>query len=596
MILEDFRIREGSGGAGKWRGGDGVVRRIRFREPMTTSLLANRRRIAPFGLEGGGEGALGKGRVERADGEVIELPATAEVQVNAGDCVRDRNARVAADSGRPTEPLALLSLAGAANHAEQTRADSMRAMRHSWLSALTALVVTPSLAAAAPTTWIVQPQWVAAHEAFLASDALQGRGSATRDEAIAAAYVASQFQGYGLKTAPGMGGYLQTAEIVKPRLNGTATLTVNGAAIPGAALLTAGTEGVQGKLTVATVDKAEDLPTADVVLVGSKATVSALARAARQKHVKLLIVRNGDQAQKMLQANGGAPVMASYLDAMPKPERPDVVAMPDAAFDRLAAQSGAEVALTLPPVIEDKTTTTNAVGYLPGTDPKAGVILLSAHLDHLGVRKDGVIMHGANDDASGTTAVLELAHAMAAGPPPRRGVLFVAYGSEEIGEYGSLYFGAHPPVPLSTIVANLEFEMIGAQDPKLPNGVMMMTGFERSNLGAALKAHGALVTSDPYPEQHFFERSDNYQLALTGVVAHTLSGWAVTPTYHQPTDTLENLNLPFMTRAIQSLIAPVRWLADSDFQPAWAPRRAADEVAASRWRSALFAPISEAWT
>jgi 5-oxoprolinase (ATP-hydrolysing) len=85
VILEDFRIREGSGGEGKWRGGDGVVRRIRFREPMTASLLANRRRVAPFGLEGGGPGALGKGRVERADGEVIELPATAEVKVGAGD-------------------------------------------------------------------------------------------------------------------------------------------------------------------------------------------------------------------------------------------------------------------------------------------------------------------------------------------------------------------------------------------------------------------------------------------------------------------------------------------------------------------------------
>jgi 5-oxoprolinase (ATP-hydrolysing) len=85
VILEDFRIREGSGGEGKWRGGDGVVRRIRFREPMTASLLANRRRVAPFGLQGGGAGALGKGRVERADGEVVELPATAEVVVEPGD-------------------------------------------------------------------------------------------------------------------------------------------------------------------------------------------------------------------------------------------------------------------------------------------------------------------------------------------------------------------------------------------------------------------------------------------------------------------------------------------------------------------------------
>jgi hypothetical protein len=99
----------------------------------------------------------------------------------------------------------------------------------------------------------------------------------------------------------------------------------------------------------------------------------------------------------------------------------------------------------------------------------------------------------------------------------------------------------------------------------------MMTGFERSDLGEALKAHGALVAADPYPDQHFFERSDNYSLAVTGVVAHTLSGWAVTPTYHTPDDTLANLNLPFMTRAIQSLIEPARWLADGDFTPQWKP-------------------------
>lgn len=75
----------------------------------------------------------------------------------------------------------------------------------------------------------------------------------------------------------------------------------------------------------------------------------------------------------------------------------------------------------------------------------------------------------------------------------------------------------------------------------------------------------------PYPEQNFFERSDNYALALRGVVAHTISGWAVTPTYHSTKDTVEALDIPFMARAVQSLIGPARWLADSDFRPDWTP-------------------------
>jgi aminopeptidase YwaD len=198
-------------------------------------------------------------------------------------------------------------------------------------------------------------------------------------------------------------------------------------------------------------------------------------------------------------------------------------------------------------------------------------VLVSAHLDHLGVRPDGVVMPGANDDASGTTAVMELAGALSDGRRHRRGILFVCYGSEEIGGFGSRYFGAHPPVPLSDIVANIEVEMIGAQDPKLPAGTMMMTGFERSNLGPALRDHGALVTQDPYPEQDFFRRSDNYSLALKGIVAHTISGWAVVPTYHTPQDTFESLDTAFMARAIQSLVGPLRWLATSDFKPDWAP-------------------------
>ena len=85
VLVEAFHIREGSGGNGRWRGGDGVVRRIRFREPMTASLLANRRRVPPFGLAGGGAGAAGGGRVERAGGEILELGATAEVDVEPGD-------------------------------------------------------------------------------------------------------------------------------------------------------------------------------------------------------------------------------------------------------------------------------------------------------------------------------------------------------------------------------------------------------------------------------------------------------------------------------------------------------------------------------
>jgi len=432
------------------------------------------------------------------------------------------------------------------------------------IPSLVALALASTSPAATGST--VTERSVAAHEAFLASDALQGRGSATRDEAIAAAYVASQFQSYGLTPPPGMTGYLQTATIVKQKLSGPILLTADGGPVTQATLLTGAGKAIAGPL--AAVKDPKDLPSAPIVLLTANSfDAMQLFRAARDKHVALLLIRESDATRK-LATMIRAPRLPAYLEGETPPDQPAIVTVPDAAVDALAGKPGAAVTLTVP-TAADKSQTTNAIGYLKGSDPKAGTLLFSAHLDHLGVRPDGTIMHGANDDASGTTAVLELAKALSSGKRSKRNILFVAYGSEEIGEYGSTYFGEHPPIPLNQIIANVEFEMIGAQDPKLPKGALMMTGSERSNLFDMMKSQGALIAADPYPEQSFFERSDNYSLALKGIVAHTLSGWAVVPTYHQPTDTVENLDIDYMTKAIQSLVAPVRLLASGGFKPEW---------------------------
>jgi 5-oxoprolinase (ATP-hydrolysing) len=85
VLIEEFAIRERSGGKGRWEGGNGVRRKVRFLESMTASILSNRRRIAPFGLKGGGSAAAGRNYVERADGNIEELSARASVQMNAGD-------------------------------------------------------------------------------------------------------------------------------------------------------------------------------------------------------------------------------------------------------------------------------------------------------------------------------------------------------------------------------------------------------------------------------------------------------------------------------------------------------------------------------
>jgi hypothetical protein len=218
--------------------------------------------------------------------------------------------------------------------------------------------------------------------------------------------------------------------------------------------------------------------------------------------------------------------------------------------------------------------TWNAVAILRGSTSPNEVVLLTAHLDHLGIGpavKGDSNYNGADDDASGTTAILTLAHILATGPRPRRTIVFALFGSEEIGGYGNHAFLQRPPMPLSSIVANLEFEMIGRPDPAVPAGTLWLTGFERSNLGPELVKHGARLVNDPHPREQFFRRSDNYALAQEGIVAHTVSSFGLHKDYHQPSDELSAIDFTHMTNVIASMVSPIRWLADSTWKPQWNP-------------------------
>lgn len=218
--------------------------------------------------------------------------------------------------------------------------------------------------------------------------------------------------------------------------------------------------------------------------------------------------------------------------------------------------------------------TRNVIGVLFGSDPtlKDQIVLLTAHLDHLGIGtpvNGDNIYNGADDDASGCVAVLQLARALAQAEPLKRTVLFVFFGSEETGGQGNRFFLAHPPLPLDHIVANLEFEMIGRPDPAVKPDELWLTGYDRSNLGSELARHGAKLVADPHPEQQFFRRSDNFALAKRGVVAQTVSSYGLHKDYHQPSDDMAHVDLKHMEQAIASLIGPVEWLVNSDFKPEW---------------------------
>jgi len=213
----------------------------------------------------------------------------------------------------------------------------------------------------------------------------------------------------------------------------------------------------------------------------------------------------------------------------------------------------------------------NVVGVLPGKSKE--VVLFSAHYDHLGVdeRAEGdKIYNGADDDASGTAAIINLAQYYRDQGDHERTLMFSAFTAEEIGGYGSKYFSNN--IDSDNIVAMVNIEMIG-KPSKFGAGKFWMTGFERSNLGVlmneSLKVENTEIYPDPYPKQRLFYRSDNATLARLGVPAHSFSSTQLDRDkhYHKASDDLASLDLDSMTNVIKSIAVASQQLVDGKATP-----------------------------
>ena len=199
----------------------------------------------------------------------------------------------------------------------------------------------------------------------------------------------------------------------------------------------------------------------------------------------------------------------------------------------------------------------NVVGVLKGKSLSDEFIVISAHYDHLGIdyEIDGDnIYNGANDNASGVTAVLTLAEYFKKLNINERSIIFVAFTGEEMGLRGSRYFGKN--INRSKIMAGINIEMIGVQSEYGKN-TAWLTGFDRSDFGKIIQKNLSdtkyKVFADPYPKQNLFFRSDNAALARLGIPAHTFS---TTPMgkdshYHKVTDEYKNLDVLTIKESIE---------------------------------------------
>ncbi len=216
----------------------------------------------------------------------------------------------------------------------------------------------------------------------------------------------------------------------------------------------------------------------------------------------------------------------------------------------------------------------NMIGVLRGSDPvlKEQIVVVAAHYDHIGISKPvngDSINNGADDDASGVTAVLEIARSLSAGTSPKRTVVFITTTGEEEGTLGTEWYVAHPKFPLSSMVAEMEVEMIGRPDSLAGGaGKGWLTGYSRSTMGEMLKAASIPIVADPHPQMHFFERSDNIVFARMGIPAHTLSSYNLHSDYHRPTDDIDKIDFAHVTAVIRAGAEAVRILANGPV-PVW---------------------------
>ena len=383
--------------------------------------------------------------------------------------------------------------------------------------------------------------------AYLAGPALHGRGSGTEDEHHAAQFIAGKLKLYGLTPAAENGEFIQTATLRSREVIGNPTLTIetprDGNAKP--LVLTHGKQivisGLSEPEVTAPLQKldlndektsAADVTRGAAVLIKLKPGTTmedsrAILAPYRSGNATLVIVASSPGSQKMFETlSKSPPSMPEQVGDEPLPARAALIMAKQEIFDQLWAEPvGTTVKLQAQTTPWKEAHTWNVLGKIEGSENDQ-IILLSAHLDHLGI-EGGKTYPGADDDASGTAAVMELARVLAKEPKPKRTIIVALWGSEEKGLVGARYFLQKPTFPLKDIVANLEFEMIGRPDPKVKPDELWLTGWERTNLGPELAQHGAKVVGDPHPSEKFFTRSDNYALAKQGIIAQTVSSFGL---------------------------------------------------------------------
>lgn len=231
--------------------------------------------------------------------------------------------------------------------------------------------------------------------------------------------------------------------------------------------------------------------------------------------------------------------------------------------------------------IDEKTESSNVLGYLEGTDKKDELLIISAHYDHIGISADGQINNGANDDGSGTVSVLEIAQAFAkakaAGKGPRRSILFLTVSGEEKGLLGSQYYAdMSPALPLDKTVADLNIDMVGRVDDlhqgKSSNYIYVIGSDKLSSdlHKISEETNKKYINmeldykyNDPQDPQRIYYRSDHYNFAKHRIpIIFYFNG--LHPDYHKPTDDIEKIDFQLAEKSARLVFYTAWDIANRD--------------------------------
>ncbi|MBS3799048.1 M20/M25/M40 family metallo-hydrolase [Pseudoalteromonas sp. BDTF-M6] len=383
---------------------------------------------------------------------------------------------------------------------------------------------------------------------YLASDDLKGRKTFSAEIDVAADYIAQRFTSIGLQPMPGAEGFKQQFDLhsVTPK---SVSVSLNNQAVTTESL------AVVSQSDGFAWQQADELV---ITQISADADLREQLRKLNQQGGNHLVLV--DKAHEELFTR----YQNYFNNGLTKLELKD-----QGAMVLVLGYEGEVKDLDVKVVNEVKTQQlTNVIGILPGKKEDADVVLFSAHYDHLGESKkdqhghqqeegeeQDSIYNGANDNASGTGAMLNLAQHYARHGDNERTLMFAAFTAEEMGLIGSKHF-ATTQNP-DAIAAMINIEMIGKPSP-FGSGNLWMTGADKSDLQAVLNQSLPLenhIQANPYPKLNLFYRSDNASLAGMGVPAHSFSStdMANNDHYHTPKDELANLDFESIYKSVTLL-------------------------------------------